>query len=704
MTPKARLIMISRFCLQALIGALVLLNSVQAQINLIQEYKFSSYTNQFYAMDRKDSTYCIVGFSEQDANTRMKDIVMMNINEDLSVNWEKNLGTPLDDIPYDVLYTSDDKLIVVGRTGPFWSNGTQKGLILCFDLNGNQLWTKTIGTNDEEELLLEVEELPDGTILVAGREDTHNLLSGRPIIARFDTNGNLLWSKRFAYDFDNCIYDILVLSGTEFLVLGSEMIAKMDINGNLIWYQDHNWVLFRDAVVADDGNILAWGWAEGQNTSSGWYQDQAVLLKLDTAGNRIWGKKYEMDEETYGHRIQRGLNNDYYLAMFIRLNSSADPTSGNLILKIDSGGNLEWGKWYDSFYNQPGNDAEIERFLDFEFNDRSLMFINATWEPSTLITLPSEATITLVDTASAMTYCGNLETIDVDSFTIPPVLPPTVIQLEAYGTDSVITITEHNTPYTDTIACADCTPYPLYTCTQTTGLTYELIDQSLNVNSVTFMIDGQQYQTNSLTYTFPNVGSYNICHITQNSCGTDTTCQTIDVGICSLQSTLLPSNLNQCTSEIIDFSVADNCNSCTYELFINGQLVSTQPSYSTLLTTPGLYEVKSVIREGCCTDTVINQYTVSDICGLSVPNHNPEEFGLLIYPNPNHGEFAIELPHPGATTLRVLNTQGRVVYEDQYQGQPRANINLAHLPAGVYVVQVYDQQRVFSMKVISTPR
>ena len=77
----------------------------------------------------------------------------------------------------------------------------------------------------------------------------------------------------------------------------------------------------------------------------------------------------------------------------------------------------------------------------------------------------------------------------------------------------------------------DCMPQIEWDLTAEDGLTQDLYFSSdEELTSVTWSIDGQSVGTeDSLTYTFPSVGDYEVCLSVSNSCATQTWCQTIAV-------------------------------------------------------------------------------------------------------------------------------------------------------------------------------
>jgi CubicO group peptidase (beta-lactamase class C family) len=83
---------------------------------------------------------------------------------------------------------------------------------------------------------------------------------------------------------------------------------------------------------------------------------------------------------------------------------------------------------------------------------------------------------------------------------------------------------------------------------------------------------------------------------------------------------------------------------------------------------------------------------VIDCAPNSTAERTPMQ-SMRIVPNPGQG--AIQLPGFEQGLVRVLNSEGRVLWEGNYDGK---GMNLSHLPAGLYFVQGVSEKGVFSGK------
>jgi hypothetical protein len=74
--------------------------------------------------------------------------------------------------------------------------------------------------------------------------------------------------------------------------------------------------------------------------------------------------------------------------------------------------------------------------------------------------------------------------------------------------------------------------------------------------------------------------------------------------------------------------------------------------------------------------------------------------GLLIYPNPNNGQFTISGISEPAATLRIFDLSGRMVREQLVNGGNQININTEELTNGVYQVSVVTANNIITERMV----
>ncbi len=179
--------------------------------------------------------------------------------------------------------TSDGGLVVAGSTG--W--------VFKLDANWNILWQKRYSLASTAN---SVRQTFDGGFIVAGTMIT-GTIEGFPIydylVMRLDSDGNILWEKRYGGSSDDVPNSVRQTSDGGFIVAGrtssppagaayAPLLLKLDANGNILWSKVYSFPFIDVASVletADSELVAAVGAASGIGS-----QD-FVVMRLDSNGD-----------------------------------------------------------------------------------------------------------------------------------------------------------------------------------------------------------------------------------------------------------------------------------------------------------------------------------------------------------------------------------------------------------------------------------
>ncbi len=106
------------------------------------------------------------------------DFWILKIDSVGNMQWNNCFGGDIDDIPYDIIQTSDSNYIAVGTTRSTNGNvtgnhGSYDGWIIKISNSGTLIWQKTLGGSRDEKLN-SVLETNDGGYIILGTTDTYN--------------------------------------------------------------------------------------------------------------------------------------------------------------------------------------------------------------------------------------------------------------------------------------------------------------------------------------------------------------------------------------------------------------------------------------------------------------------------------------------------------------------------------------------------
>lgn len=315
-------------------------------------YGGNEWENAYSVMQTSDGGYIFTGFI-QSYGASWSDAWLVKTDSNGNELWNKTFGGPSrDDFSY-VEQTNDGGYITAGYT--YLSGDTfSSGWFVKTDSNGNEIWNKTIG-GDDNNVAEFVQQTSDGGYILTGYSGTYDISNIDYWVVKIDSQGNNLWDTTYTGttdDFIECIRQtsdggyILVGSKREFRVKDDSKVflVKIDSNGNQIFdrtYGAKDCSYASSVFLTKDGGYMIVG-----ETSSGDELAESLLIKTDSDGNQEWVKTFgNMTKNIRTYDGQQTFDGGYILAGAIGsfIGDSGDTQWSNaIIIKTDSSGNEQW--------------------------------------------------------------------------------------------------------------------------------------------------------------------------------------------------------------------------------------------------------------------------------------------------------------------------------------------------------------------------
>jgi len=294
-----------------------------------------------------DGGYAVAGGSKEGYSS---DFWVIKLDSKGNKIWDKTYGGRDDDIAYSLIQTTDGGYAIAGKTRSY-GVGNADFWVIKLDSKGNKIWDKTFGGRSID-IAYSLIQTTDGGYAVAGETKSYGAGYTDFWVIKLDSKGNKIWNKTFGGSsggesattiIQTTDGGYAVAGGTTSYSAGKTdfWVIKLDSEGNKIWDKTFGGSSYESAktiIQTTDGGYAVAG--------PGFW-----ILKMDSKGNKLWSKKRFIGKlgDSACSLIQTS-DGGYAIAGTIRLST---PRNDALIIKLDNKGNKIWDKTYG------GNDWDI---------------------------------------------------------------------------------------------------------------------------------------------------------------------------------------------------------------------------------------------------------------------------------------------------------------------------------------------------------
>jgi hypothetical protein len=299
--------------------------------------------------------YCIVGPTGLNY-TDSSDVAVYVTDSAGDLLLSVKAGLPGNEFPTGLVETDNGDFIISGTTyaSPLDTVNSDVFAMRITAAGGFVIWWQVyngIG-NDEANSILKT---PDNNYLIAGSSTSSDTLLKSGMALKINDSGQQLWCKLISslpYNYFNSAevsYDLnyLLAGGTsDSLGKSDNLIVKMDTLGNVIWGKrfgtPESDVINSITLNADSGFIAA-GFSLGLTGND---TDQCII-KLDSAGNVNWANYYGTANTDIVFSVLESFNSHYVTCGYSVVTGPGGDLMQMTMNEIDSAGNLVWANSYD---------------------------------------------------------------------------------------------------------------------------------------------------------------------------------------------------------------------------------------------------------------------------------------------------------------------------------------------------------------------
>ena len=190
--------------------------TLSSQVSFFKYFSGTGYDTGQGIAQLEDSSYIITGLSGSFGED--SEAFLLKLSKAGQYQWSNHYGGNEADWGRRVLYNQDLGYYIVGNSNSY-SSGDYDALVVKTDLLGNQLWSKTYGTGNWEQINDAVFASDSGIVMVGSSQ---TLLGGGSDIymVKLNQNGDTLWTKTFGGTGQDVANTIINVEDSMFIVGG----------------------------------------------------------------------------------------------------------------------------------------------------------------------------------------------------------------------------------------------------------------------------------------------------------------------------------------------------------------------------------------------------------------------------------------------------------------------------------------------------
>jgi len=312
--------------------------------------------------------------------------------------WVKTFGGSHDEAGTSITTTSDDGILITGRTksndGDF--KGMNKGgewdvFVVKHDKDGNVLWKKTLGGSNDDRVF-SITTNSDNGILITGYTNSNDgdfkgMLKGSTdiFVIKLDRDGKVLWKKTFGGSDGDRGWSITTTLDGSILITGDTysndgdlkgmnksdadiFVIKLDTDGKVVWnktFGGSSYDVGNSITTTGDGGILITGHT---NSNDGDFEgmwkggDDIFVVRLDKDGNIQWKKTFGGTDYDLSHSINTTPDDGILVTGYTYSNdgdfkgmNKGSRSQDIFVIKLDTDGKVVWEKTFGGTGSESGH-------------------------------------------------------------------------------------------------------------------------------------------------------------------------------------------------------------------------------------------------------------------------------------------------------------------------------------------------------------
>jgi hypothetical protein len=370
---------IYRFCLSILFA--VFFNNLSAQTIFQNTYGSVNGNQANTVILTNDGGYAVAGWYDAEG-LFSAEFYLLVLDAAGDTLWTRTYGAKVDTSAngfvlngsgnegYNLIQTSDNGFLFVGERHEI-SGGTSDAYAVKIDEQGVLEWSRLYGGDDNEYGYAAAQTAED-EFVIGGFIETSGAGLRDMLLFKTNTFGDTLWTQIYGGPSIDAAQDMQATSDGGFILAGYTFsygagdsdvyIVKTDEQGDILWQKTYGGTL-NDlansiALTSDGGYIIC-----GESESFGAGASDLYLLKIDSGGNLEWSKTFGGDGFDSGKSVVQNSDGGYIMTGYTR--SFGNGGEDFYLIRTDAQGDQLWAKTFGG--NEDETAQSVKQTLDDGF-------------------------------------------------------------------------------------------------------------------------------------------------------------------------------------------------------------------------------------------------------------------------------------------------------------------------------------------------
>ncbi len=267
------------------------------------------------------------------------------------VEWERTYDNLSRDVCYSLISTLEDGYALAGISRAGFSDPADFCIVKTDD-RGTQLWTKSFGSPQNDDVCYDLVQTGNGEFALGGNTYSYGEGENDFWMLIVDEDGDSLSSHTYgAVRADYCnamiqtVDDGFALAGSRWYWVGENWpprdsanacLIKTDPNGTTEWVREYRASEFMSLTQTNDGGFALIG-------NNGLGLGAVTIFRVNSQGDSLWSTPFEADEVTIVYDIIETRDRGFAV---IGRTGHGERDHDLLLLKLNSDGEILWSRTY----------------------------------------------------------------------------------------------------------------------------------------------------------------------------------------------------------------------------------------------------------------------------------------------------------------------------------------------------------------------